>query len=314
MPPEDEKPRPIECPRCGYDLSGAAAAWPPGQCGMETVCSECGLNVLWRDVLNESYRTVLGFFELARVHRVRAFFKTVGHVLRPWSLWRWIRMQFPIVWWKAGFAAFGTAIVLHAAVVAFVFAAFCSLGYRWARSLPVTSVLVWPYATAWIDWEWGGGRAQVYDVLPPGIMIGLVTTLAVPASFSLLPVTLRNARVRACQLFRIAIYTSGLLPLIIGSLALVGSAFGLCYKWLGVNLVPGDIFEVGSIECVPILVAAVILFIAWRSAARHYLRLPHASAVATLLVLFSALLSSLLVMAVSATWRSGREWLLHAFF
>ena len=38
------------CPRCRYDLAGVVASWSSA-CPCAGVCSECGLDFLWPDLL-----------------------------------------------------------------------------------------------------------------------------------------------------------------------------------------------------------------------------------------------------------------------
>jgi len=81
------------CPRCGYDLSGAVETWTD-QCPVEGVCPECGLVYPWRTILNADFRVDPLFCETATTRLPRALFTTPWRALRPWSFWRWVKMEY----------------------------------------------------------------------------------------------------------------------------------------------------------------------------------------------------------------------------
>ena len=58
--------RALECPRCGYDLSGVATGFAPPDYPERGVCSECGLGYAWLDVLYPERRDVPWLVEHAR--------------------------------------------------------------------------------------------------------------------------------------------------------------------------------------------------------------------------------------------------------
>src|SRR5438067_1317104 len=86
-------PAPPSCPRCGYDLSGAMAAWTL-TCPLTHTCSECGLFFELRAIFNERFRNRAQFFEPTPTRA--AFFKTARMALRPWRFWRWAAMEHEI--------------------------------------------------------------------------------------------------------------------------------------------------------------------------------------------------------------------------
>src|SRR5262245_53782582 len=130
----DGAQRPL-CPRCGYDQSGAIAAWEragPGRCPLDGRCTECGLEFAWRDLLNPEYARRGTFFEHARTGLAGAFARTWVRCLWPWSLWRWVRMEQAIVPARLGaFAALATAL-FGVAALALAFGA--ARGLRWLDS------------------------------------------------------------------------------------------------------------------------------------------------------------------------------------
>jgi len=95
----------IRCPRCGYDLRGAVATWTH-ECPMEGVCTECGLEFEWRELLNPEYRRPTWNIEFART--IRGFMLccagTTILMLWPWKFWRDVRMTHAARWSRiAGF-------------------------------------------------------------------------------------------------------------------------------------------------------------------------------------------------------------------
>ena len=85
------------CPRCGYDQRGVIDRWQD-TCPMEGTCSECGLDFLWRDVLNPHFATPEWCVEFSRgVPRIAVtILTTAAMTLRPWRFWRELRMSHPI--------------------------------------------------------------------------------------------------------------------------------------------------------------------------------------------------------------------------
>lgn len=60
--------RPPACPRCGYDLSGAVAAWEDA-CPLEGVCPECGHTLRWAAIFDASRNDIPWLIEHARSKR-----------------------------------------------------------------------------------------------------------------------------------------------------------------------------------------------------------------------------------------------------
>src|SRR5262249_6813429 len=79
------------CPRCGYDLTGAVGSWTL-TCPLGIRCSECGLDIELRMVLNETVRGEGVFFESTPVPGRRALLTTALRAMRPWRFWGWVAM------------------------------------------------------------------------------------------------------------------------------------------------------------------------------------------------------------------------------
>jgi hypothetical protein len=81
------------CPRCGYDQSGAIAAWErndPACCPLRGTCSECGEEFEWSQVFRPGQRWPIVPFESADHRLVASALVTVWRALRPWSFWTWV--------------------------------------------------------------------------------------------------------------------------------------------------------------------------------------------------------------------------------
>lgn len=87
------------CPRCGYDLRGLAEAWTT-RCPLKGVCTECGYDLEWADVLNENYRPPRWCIEYAqsRWDIARRVVMTPGMMLWPPAFWRGLKMSNPPHW------------------------------------------------------------------------------------------------------------------------------------------------------------------------------------------------------------------------
>ena len=110
------------CPRCGYDQSGAVAAWgrvEPPQCPVYGVGNECGLKIRWADVFNPEHMKQTQLFEHARKRVALAAARTLGCCVRPGRLWRLLRMEHAIVWERlVPFAIIGLVMCAGAMFVA----------------------------------------------------------------------------------------------------------------------------------------------------------------------------------------------------
>jgi len=87
-----EKP---DCPRCGYDLSAMPPTWKES-CPVEGVCSECGSEFWWGEVLAERASASWWFVES---HRAKRFplpvFATLAMLFRPIRFWSSVPVLMP---------------------------------------------------------------------------------------------------------------------------------------------------------------------------------------------------------------------------
>jgi hypothetical protein len=87
------------CPRCGYDLRGTVATWEDS-CPLSGVCTECGLELSWAEVLvPEKYEPRWCIeFEPRKRRLFRAAIATLARSFVPWRFWRDLKMSHPIRW------------------------------------------------------------------------------------------------------------------------------------------------------------------------------------------------------------------------
>jgi hypothetical protein len=205
------------CPRCGYDQSGAVAAWVES-CPLEGVCSECGLGFAWVDVLRPDRNIVRGLYEHAPGFNVRWATITWWRALRPWSFWRWVPITVtPVVsqliaWPMLVMAVLwaGASLVNNAAYGLF----------RWkSGSAPWTTAADHWYSLA-SDWFMPAAmwtrNYWAWDPLQWGTPLGgvLAMTLAWPLTMIILSDSMKRAKVKRAHVLRAASYSLAWLALV----------------------------------------------------------------------------------------------------
>lgn len=280
------------CPRCGYDLSGAVAAWEQS-CPLTGVCSECGLELEWRRVLNPALTTPQWSFEHARSRRVRRMTATWLHALRPGFFWQRLHMEHEI---------HPRRLVVFAAVMLLLAHAACALAQAWevhimasgqwgivtgqgqqSRAL-IARAAIWPYDR--YQSGFGGEFA--------GMLMGITLCLALGAPLALvvLPDTFRLARVRQLHILRGSAYGLGGAAAAIVLVMLVQGATA-SVRAMNFGQPPSLAVLVNGV----ILLAALLWYIAWWCLfIGVYLRLPRAWLVA-IVTLFLAMLLAFTVAA-----------------
>ena len=83
----------VQCPRCGYDLHGLIETWKH-ECPITGVCSECGLEFEWGELLNPARNVPAWCLEYAQgvCGGMICAVRTLGMMLRPWRFWRELKM------------------------------------------------------------------------------------------------------------------------------------------------------------------------------------------------------------------------------
>ncbi len=293
------------CPRCGYDLSGTVASWS-GQCPVDGVCSECGLGFGWRDVLSPVFNREARLFEHCATRRLANFRHTLVRSLRPWSFWRWVRMEHDIDLRRAWFVGIMGAGITHAAVSAILMLGILAVlfiiwlaerQWWWYEAQWATIQVAWPLG--WAD-NWGLDAV----LSPVGVAI-ILWPLAVPLGYCFLGETFRRARVRGVHLWRITAYTLPALPLLLGVQTLIITiAWGI--DVLGVWLTWWDELTASGWLAV-YLGIGLWLLLCWGHATQRYLRLPNPWLVAFVMVFMGGLAASTAYISLIA-WGGMMFW------
>lgn len=252
------------CPRCGYDLSGAADGWRE-TCPLRGTCSECGLGFDWGRMFGPEGLAPRWSFE----HGERTWGRLLGTVWRgvlPWMLWRGVPIECPV--------RRGRLLLLVLALVPVVHV-ICSVAVL-ALDPPSgsTRVAVKPeqFLAENMEAFLVPGLMSVHRVpLALPLFVIAISMVMMPTATLLLGETLRRARVRAVHLAR-----------------------GYCWSWisatsmavvmLGGAIVVSVMVRRGSIASGDSALAAYMLVAAvypvwlwawWYGFARLYLRLQH---------------------------------------
>lgn len=323
-----------ECPRCGYDQAGVLATWDgEGSCPMSGLCSECGLEFLWRDVLNPLYWREETVYEQAEAHLVRAFVRTWWLACRPWKLWKKVTMVQPLRPDRLKrVLLFGTlgAHIAGCVLLMVVFAASSGALVGWPSgkwryhpvkaevihaALPVLGESIdsldrWP---GFANWGFAGQElVAMLSLLTPVVLM--------PLTWLLVPTTLERCGVLKRHLVRIWVYTvvplGAVLTAPMAVLLMAWTALGLLFptgRWGGWPEVRGTAFGAVVEEMIeerwrwmPRLVWAwLVLCQGW--AFKRYLKLPRAWFVAVMLSVVTGL--AMVVIGLVA-WTSGvwRGW------
>lgn len=305
----------IACPRCAYDLSGAAASWAT-QCPLRTTCPECGLDIDCRDILNPAFARLGHFFEHARRRPFTALVRTSLRAARPRRFWTWVQMNHAVrgvrlvlaglggmlLWYLAAAAA--GAATLIAAVYAIMAlsppaARYTPTGADW---LGLLGPLLWPLNDA--EWQrWGMRRGYgSFNLVEPALAAALIAAAAMPLAYRLLPQTLRAARVRPRHLLRIAVYFWVPVPLILVAWA-CAAMLAETFAWRLWNTWMWPVTSFISHRRIPLAAASIILWMfAWWTAATHrYLHLPRPRTIATTMLLICTLAAVLLMLTIADT-------------
>ena len=304
------------CPRCGYDQTGAIAAWErlePAQCPLAGVCSECGLEIAWRDIFGQAEAARAGTFEHVLSGWALAFGRTLVRSLWPPGFWRWHRMTYRLRPARVLICA-GAGVVLTYLVSG---AIWCGQdlwrSWHWFVNYPLLGRP--PVPTAIPDrlarWQWhaspiwwcGGPKDNGQPLLSPAVALGLLSFALMPVMYLLLPLTFRRYRVRRAHLWRIATYGWMWIPAFLWLGAAVANDPGLKARWIPVPA-PTSAFPVQWRLALATCLAWQVCW--WAAATKHYLKLPHAMAVAGMLTGLTALLGFALLFAC---WGGG--WLLY---
>ncbi len=302
-----------ECPRCGYDQSGEVATWRQA-CPLHGRCSECGLEVEWREIVSPRFAAPRWFAESAHCGWW-SFVVTPVRTLLPRWFWRSVRLPMRVALLRAmSSAAVGACLAMCAVAGASAVIRFAANQQK-PRALR-EQVLYWEdlipparYGLIFEGWWWE--QWPMPGWVEPAIMAALPVLFL--AAFLLLPVTMRRLRVLRRHLLRIMLQGLPGFVLAMSAPALMDTVeevaagyivwgshagavrpvFGgllepVCDWWLGVYDWPW-----------PALLGFAWLAWWWWSASSRYLRLPRAGMTTMVLALVVAV-----SLAVGAVWAS----------
>ncbi|MGH7132877.1 MAG: hypothetical protein ACREJO_13125 [Phycisphaerales bacterium] len=232
MPTTSPTPEPHDCPRCGYDQSGLAVTWTD-RCPLKGVCSECGLEFAWVDVLRPARNDLAWFYEHATGWgpRLRLAWRTWRVAINPVRFWSLVRLPARLNPWRA---AIWPALIYACAHAAYATARTISMlvsYYAFVQSSGPGVGAVW--SLEWIDYvePWVNplmhveytptGRTLVFASDPSVVMAGGLSLLAAAATVPLMLMVLsssrRISRVRAGHILRAAAFSLawvGIFPLL----------------------------------------------------------------------------------------------------
>lgn len=302
------------CPRCGYDLAGAVASWED-KCPVKGVCSECGLEFDWPEVMNRGrlpprwsieHATIRGPTSLAI-----AALRAAGISLAPARLWRTLKMEHPIIARRLWMLLISTCLVLHLAMVA---ASYRQIAYY----MPLSSyfdadVKGSPYgireALPILLFPYKAPGAFSDEIFHPGLMWIMLMSASVSAAPLLLWQTRKRASVRYGHLGRHAVY--GFVPVGVMVVLVIALNAGVLHPLLkaGVGATPPSAFwraawKAGAIaeslagkrQWIPIAASALWLWISTSLWSVRYLRLRRGVLAATLLTATGVLAMALVML------------------
>lgn len=97
-PTTEDIDRKVVCPRCGYDLRGVIQSWDVSS-PLLGVCSECGLEFEWAELLSSKIRKPLWNIEYGK--RLTIPWRAIGTLIkaiRPDRFWASLKMTHPPRW------------------------------------------------------------------------------------------------------------------------------------------------------------------------------------------------------------------------
>ncbi|MEN0021513.1 MAG: hypothetical protein AAF747_11605 [Planctomycetota bacterium] len=252
-----------DCPRCGYDLGGEVAAWDrreTNDCPLRGMCSECGYEFAWRDVLNEQYRALGPFVEHARGWRSFLWrsWKTLLWVLWPPLFWKRVQMHHRVrvfTAWKWAVLVLVIGLVVGKAMQALMWPAIeserANYQLQWTTAAGIQPPalqadptllafeLAWPFAALSVDGSvWSATPVYDADVAEVSGVIATCMGLIVswPILMWILSESRRRAKLRFAHVLRATAY-----PFAWASLPLI--VYGICRAWDAVQLLanPGAV-------------------------------------------------------------------------
>ena len=204
--------RSADCPRCGYDLSGAIQSWD-ATCPVEGQCSECGLEFHWGDLLHPQRRIPAWFFEHASERRFRRTIATIVRTARPGRFWQDVRLHHGVrvgrIVWTIVLLAIFSQVALGLAAGSLNYATAEAWDSIRPRFTPTWADFYQPAILPQMPTLWNGlsGLSLSFDRgrIAPLIVLAWITPLLL---FLILNDTMRLAKVRWVHLLRVGAYSA----------------------------------------------------------------------------------------------------------
>ena len=331
------------CPRCGYDVGGIIETWVE-LCPTHGICSECGLDFEWVDVLLPNRNTPAWFVERgplppktstarSMTNWIARWWGTMIRLAKPARFWRQIELKTPVKARSLALVGLSSLVMLHLAASSW--RALGVFGPVWLMPRPLSNwakarAVIWPFSDATTAWFW----------------LAVIAAVVAPWVFLCLGSTLEAAKVRRAQVARVGVYgVAGVCAIMLLVRLLLGAV--QVTEWVvspkpaarppavgtgGFGIVPPRGLMAGAMPrftppAVPppsrvweasrtialksswsMLLSLAWLGVFWRMAIGRYLRLPHAGGV-TAAVMIIAILGAVAVLQEAPG--SQFEWYRH---
>lgn len=195
-------PRPASpaCPRCGYDLSGAVAAWK-SQCPLDGVCPECGCPLSWPALCSPHPTRPAWSYEHARGPAWSLLEPCLLAAWRPDRLWRGLRMEHPVRPVRLAVFVLATTSAMYLTLVVFR----CILDLHTVRMLAPSFDLHGMFATreSWrrrafeVRNPWGSSYGRPWRAIGywPALIVLIAPSTALLSVFAMRRRSLRPAHI-----------------------------------------------------------------------------------------------------------------------
>jgi hypothetical protein len=165
------------CPRCGYDLTGVVTSWARS-CPLAGRCSECGLELAWREVLGEGIALPHWYVEGTPGRLIGRWAATWTRELMPSWLWGGLDMRMRMrVGRLVSFVVMGVVacyMLMGALAIAMQVWHHHEYVSPWATLAPSRPM---PTVWQWLDWwavAWPIGSMFLGEVTARVLLLGLI--------------------------------------------------------------------------------------------------------------------------------------------
>lgn len=310
------------CPRCGYDLRGVMSTWQTA-CPVTGVCTECGLDFAWAELLNRALVPPAWHVEspLGQHRFPRRVVGTLWRsIVRPYRHWRSLKMSHHVCW--ASITGYLLTLVFLVYLCTAAATALVVMGEARRAQTPFEEQLkvailafLWPVTPeslaitppAPVSWWQPRGRAWTTAPLMHfsriGTSVGLgagtaiIQFLVIALVFLALPITRRRCKVRMEHVWRIAALGVAIWAPALMLFAFTEPASMLSTPWPRAGSLTDLLIKGGTV------LTSALSFLWWVLAVRWYLRMTHAFWVAILACAAGLLASTTLILYTAIALR-----------